>query len=193
MQLQNIDKQQYRKHLNIVIVGFIVTLLILSLTFGQLLISAFSNVSYSSSTFDVSVSQAQPQAPSDEVNQAPSNFKYNLLGVILALLACASILHSLKNKAFFNEIYYVWQLKQLQNLIYRKLKRIETKATQGDVNALITLSYYYQSLKQVYTLDDNTITLSKVEKDIQRIDTLAEDQNVTIELSSFDKALLANF
>jgi len=90
MQLVNIDKTRYRKHLNIVIVGFIVTLLILALTFGQLLILSFGQ---------------------ENVN----NFRYNLLGVVLSLLACMAALHSLKNSAFFKEIYYVWQMKQIQN------------------------------------------------------------------------------
>ena len=66
MQLMNIDKARYRKHLNIVIVGFIATLLVLALTFGQLLILSFGE---------------------EEVN----NFRFNLLGVILSLLACMAI------------------------------------------------------------------------------------------------------
>ncbi|TPH12830.1 DUF3087 family protein [Litorilituus lipolyticus] len=188
MQLQQIDKQRYRKNLNFVIVGFIVSLLVLSLSFGQILIKTFSTVSDVTSSQEASYIQ---QDNTDESQQVPSNFKYNLLGVILGLLACASILHNLKSKAFFNEIYYVWQLKQLQNSIYRQLKKVEAKASEGNVNALIILNFYYQSLKQVYLLDDNTITLTKVENDIVRINDLIQEHNINADVSLFEKELLS--
>ena len=76
MQLLNINKSRYRKHLNMVIVGFIAVLLTLALVFGQLLIAAFAE-------------------------EGVSNFRYNFLGVVLALFACAAILHSVKNSDFF--------------------------------------------------------------------------------------------
>lgn len=66
MQLIDIDKPRYRKHLNIVIAGFIAALLILALAFGQLLIVSFEQ-------------------------EGVNNFRYNLLGAILALLACALV------------------------------------------------------------------------------------------------------
>ena len=44
MKLIEINKERYRKHLNIVIVAFISSLLILSLTFGTILINLFSSV-----------------------------------------------------------------------------------------------------------------------------------------------------
>jgi len=123
MQLMNIDKPRYRKHLNIVIVGFIGTLLVLALLFGQLLILSFGQ-------------------------EAVSNFRYNLLGVVLSLLACMAILHTLKTSAFFKEIYYVWQVKQIQNLIYRKLKKIKVAAKDLEQDALIILTFYYPLINQ---------------------------------------------
>jgi len=168
MQLINIDKSLYRKHLNIVIVGFIATLLILSLVFGQLLIASF------------------------EV-EGVSNFRYNLLGVILSLMACAAILHSLKSTLFFTEVYYVWQLKQTQNSIFRKLTKIKAAAKNNNENALIILLYYYQSLKLVYQLDDNTLTISTVEKDLNKLQEIITRNEFTISAEQFDKSLLTNF
>jgi len=168
MQLKYIDKECYRKNLNIVIVGFVSALLILALVFGQLLILGFS----------------EPEE---------NNFRYNLLGVILSLLACAATLHTLKTKAFFNEVYYVWQIKQIQNLIYRKFKKIKAAAKQLDENALITLAFYYQSLIQVYTLDDNTLTIDKVNKDLADVQETIANNNLTLSAEQFNKSMLGSF
>jgi len=168
MQLQHIDKALYRKNLNIVIIGFIATLLILALSFGQLLILSFAEAGL-------------------------SNFKYNLLGVILALLACAAILHQLKHSTFFNEVYYVWQLKQIHNSIYRKLTKIKHSASTGDENALLILLYYYQSLSLVYQLDDNTLTMTKVTKDLSTLEETIANKNLIISADDFNKSLLTSY
>ena len=168
MQLMNIDKVRYRKHLNIVIVGFISTLLVLALIFGQLLIMSFGQ---------------------DDVN----NFRYNLLGVVLSLLACMAILHTLKTSDFFKEIYYVWQIKQIQNLIYRKLKKIKAAAKDAEQEALIILTFYYQSQQQIYKLDDNTLTIEKVNKDLAGIEEIIANKDFTIKADQFDKKLLHSY
>jgi len=168
MQLINIDKVRYRKHLNIIIAGFIATLLVLALSFGQLLIISFAEAGV-------------------------NNFRYNLLGVILAIFACAAILHTLKNSDFFKEIYYVWQVKQIQNLIYRKLKKIKAAADSDDINALIILSFYYQSLKQVYELDDNTLTITTVNKDLSDLNETITNKNLSVSAEQFDQKLLASY
>jgi len=185
MQLIEIDKVRYRKNLNIVIVGFVSSLLVLSLLFGTLFISLFSTVA--------DVSDAV-QATSDVVQgEQDSNFRYNLLGVLLALLANAAILHSVKNSAFFTEIYYVWQIKQLQNLVYRKLNRIKIAAKQGEEKALIILSFYYQSQLQVYQLDDNTITLDTIEKHLQEVNDNISKHGLSISAEQFEKILITSY
>jgi len=168
MQLMKIDKSRYRKHLNIVIVGFIATLLILALAFGQLLIMGFSE-------------------------EGANNFRFNLLGVILSLLACMAALHTLKTSEFFKEIYYVWQIKQIQNLIYRKLKKVKNAADNLEQEALIILSFYYQSQQQVYQLDDNTLVISKVNKELADLEALITENNLTISAEQFTKKLITSF
>jgi len=188
MQLIDIDKARYRKHLNIVIVGFIASLMVLSLLFGSILISLFSTVG------DSAVIQAATDALADAANAEPeTNFRYNLLGVILALLANAAVLHSVKNSEFFKEIYYVWQVKQLQNLIYRKLKKVKAAGKEGDETALIILSFYYQCQIQVYKLDDNTITLSSIEKHLQEVNDIIANKGLSIDASKFDKKMITSF
>ncbi|OUR83759.1 hypothetical protein A9Q75_03810 [Colwellia psychrerythraea] len=185
MQLIDIDKVRYRKHLNIVIVAFISSLLVLSLLFGTVLISLFANVG------DINEFL---QTANDAVQAEPdNNFRFNLLGVVLALFANAAILYKVKNSAFFTEIYYVWQVKQIQNLVYRKLKKIKLAAKNGEETAMIILSFYYQSQLQIYKLDDNTITLSTIENHQQQLNEIIAESGLTISSEQFKKELIASY
>lgn len=188
MKLIEINKQRYRKHLTIVIVGFISSLLVLSLAFGTVLISLFSSVE------QMTLTQAAAEVLNDGVAaDKETNFKYNFLGVVLALLANAAILHSVKGHKFFTEIYYVWQVKQLQNLIYRKLNNIKTAANAGEESALVILSFYYQSQLQIYQLDDNTITLSTIERQLEQVKQSITDADLDVNEENFEKSLLAQY
>ncbi|ARD45512.1 DUF3087 family protein [Colwellia sp. PAMC 21821] len=194
MKLKDIEKIVYRKHLNIIIVGFIASLLILALAYGQGLIMLFAD-SATTTANPINVTAGEIAA---EVAATESNFKYNFLGVLLALLTCVFALHRLRFSAFFSEVYYVWQVKQQQNAIYRKLKKIKAAAKNDDenavnVNALIILNFYYASLKQIYLLDDNTLTMSKLNTDINELNTQIEHLQLTISTDQFDKAMLADF
>ncbi|MGB1262564.1 MAG: DUF3087 family protein [Cognaticolwellia sp.] len=181
MKLKEIEKSVYRKHLNIIIVGFITSLLVLALAYGQGLIALFAEPVQTN------------LAANDSTASGTSNFHYNFLGVVLALLSCIVVLHKLRASKFFHEVYYVWQVKQQQNAIYRKLKNIKAAAKNDDVNALIILNFYYASLKQVYLLDDNTLTLSKLNRDISELTTRIEHKKLTITHEQYNQALLADF
>lgn len=187
MTLKDIDKKTYRSKLNQVIIGFIITLAVLAVSFGAILIALFTDPLALDNITVESISTAIEQGGQT------SNFRYNLLGVILALLACAAILQQLKDKPFFNEIYYVWQLKQIQNTIYRRLKKIKLRSIDGDEQALLVLKFYYASLKQLYTLDDNTITMSSLEKDILKLEQLIAEHNKEINIEDFTTALLSSY
>ncbi len=181
MQLEEISKTMYRQRLNRVIIGFILVFALLALVFSTLLISVFSEQGVNITTVAAS-------------GENGSNFKYNFVGVVLALLACAAILHSLKSHPFFKEIYYVWQLKQIQNLIYRKFKKIKAAAfDNSEVNAMIILDYYYASLKQVYELDDNTLTMSKVNQDHQQLTQQIDTCQFDVSYLQFTKDMLSDY
>ena len=112
-----------------------------------------------------------------------------IASVILALLICVTVLSQIKDKSYFKEIYYVWKLKQLHNRIYRKFKKIKL-AAKNDINALTILNFYYHSRKQVYLLDDNTLTIPELNKDIKKLDQMIAKQNLIISLSEFKESLL---
>ncbi len=171
MQLMHVDKQTYRKNTNIVIATFVASLAILSLVFGSLLIQLFG-------------AQALPD------DGSTGNFHLNLIGVVLALIVSSAVLQSQKNKPYMHEVYYVWRLKQLHNQIYRKLAKIKVAAENNDTNAFIILSFYFASLKQVYALDNNTLTMSTVEQDLNQLNEKIASLGLTISAEQFEPELL---
>ncbi len=170
MQLLKIDKSTYKQRLNIITIGLVATLALLSVGFGSLLIAYFG---------------AQ-QATAESTG----NFHLNLLGVIAAALVCAVAMSYLKGTPYFHEVYYVWRLKALQNRIYRRLKGIKQRGADNDRQALIILNFYYRSLKEVYLLDNNTLTLPELETNISRIQQQIEDLNLEISVDDFEERLL---
>ena len=197
MKLREIEKSVYRKHLNIIIVSFIASLLILALAYGQGLIMLFAdNAIMTPEPATLAAGEVAGNVTEQVAGEAAAsenNFRYNFLGVLLALLSCVFALHRLRASAFFNEVYYVWQVKQQQNLIYRKLKKIKAAADSDDINALVILHFYYASLKQIYLLDDNTLTMSKLSTDISELNTRLENKNLTISTDQFDKSMLSDY
>jgi len=173
MKLIEINKTHYRSTLNKVIVGFVIAFALLSVGFGTILIHFFGEV-----------------AVGDE---PVNNFRFNLLGVILGLIVCTLVMNNIKNKPQMSEVYYVWQLKQLQNQIFRRLTKIKAAAKEDNIDALIVLIYYYKSLEKLYLLDDNTITISTVRKDISNVQSQIEEKNLSINEDDFDKTLIDKF
>ncbi len=173
MKLIEIDKTTYRKRLNKIIAAFVIGFALLAVALGAILIALFGDAAVNG----------------EQVN----NFRFNLLGVILALIVAATILSKLKGHSVFTEVYYVWQLKQIHNSIYRKLKKIKQAGEQGNINAFIILNFYYLTLKQVYTLDDNTLTIASVEKNLSDLQAKMAEHNVTITTEQFEKSLVKSF
>ncbi len=172
MKLIDIDKATYRKHANIVIGCFIVSLVVLSLSVSYGLIAFFGEV------------------PAE--GEPTGNFRFNLIGVVVAALICASILYKLRHHPFLSEVYYVWRIKQLNNRIYRKLKKVKAAAETNDKNALACLMFYYAALKQVYLLDDNTLTMSPLERDIIQLNQKAGFLELELTVDDFSPEWLKN-
>lgn len=168
LQLLDIDKKRYRQHLNKVIAVFIVMFMVLALVFGQILIALFVDESANN-----------------------DNFWFNLSGVVLALVVSLSIINKYKTHPFMAEVLYVWQLKQQINFIYRKLKSIKIKAfTDKDINALIILCFYYKACRQLYLLDDNTITLSSLTREENTLLEFIDAHHLTINSEDYKKQLI---
>ena len=174
MKIESINKPLYRRKANIVIVGFVVLFTLSSLAFGSLLISLFGN-----------------QAVVEQ--ESTGNFHWNLIGVLLGLLTSVSLLNQVKGHPFFKEVVYVWQMKQLHNRILRRLKQIKSAAEQEDLQAYTILKFYYQSQKQIFELDNNTLTLDSVMRELEKIEDWERKQGVRLKTGEIDETWLNQF
>ncbi|EGU33796.1 hypothetical protein VIBRN418_15828 [Vibrio sp. N418] len=168
MQLQTIDKQLYRSRLNIVIVACIASLTISSLAISQSLIYLF---------------------PSPE----GSHFHWNLLGVVLSAIGLVVVLLKLKTQPKMREVAYVWDLKQALNLIYRKNRKLLAAAKAGNQDAMLALQFSYAGSRQLWQLDDNTITMGSLNEAQSQLDQWLEQYNVELDISRYNSDLLKAF
>ncbi|WP_153916667.1 DUF3087 family protein [Shewanella sp. TC10] len=174
MKLIAINKQLYRKQLNQLLIALVSCLALLSLGFGALLIAFFGKEVVAGA-------------------ESTGNFHLNLLGVVLAVISCSLVMNIIKTKPFMKDIYWVWQLKQLHNKIYRKHAKIVAAANENQVEAITILLYYYRSQKLVFELDNNTLTLDTVNQNISGIETQIELLNLVITEDDFQSSLLDKY
>ncbi|ULN66241.1 DUF3087 domain-containing protein [Vibrio gigantis] len=174
MKLQKINKEEYRKKMNLLLVSLVGSLAVFAIVFGTILIDLFGS--------------GQSIA-----GESTGNFHLNVLGVILSVALNAFIASRVKGHDYFKEALYVWNLKQIHNQIYRKIKRIQPKAEQGDRDALTILYFYYTTQKQVYDLDNNTLTIKTVQQSLDNILELSEKWSIELDIEAFSKDLVAKF
>ncbi|CCQ09795.1 FIG00950267: hypothetical protein [Pseudoalteromonas luteoviolacea B = ATCC 29581] len=168
MKLIKIDKTRYRKHLNRVIIACILSLTVGSLGISQTLIVLF---------------------PSPD----QSHFHWNLLGVMVSSVMIAVVLNKYRQHPFMKEVVYVWELKQALNLITRKMAKLKVAAQHGDYDALQAINYSYAGSRQLWTLDDNTITMEELAMWQREIERLAEQHNVILDQEAYDPKCLTRF
>ena len=168
MQLQQIDKARYRKHLNKVILACIAALTIGSLGISQLLILLFPDSN-------------------------GSHFHWNLLGVVVTSIVIGLTLKKVKSHPFMYEVAYVWDLKQALNRITRKMMAIKKAAKEGDVDAMLAIQFSYSGSKQLWTLDDNTITMEDLSIWQAELDALARQYQVELDITKYDERILTKF
>ena len=168
MQLENINKQRYRKHLNIVIVAGIIALASLSLAISQSAIYLFTD-------------------------REGTHFWLNVAGVAIALLLIGSVLNRYKSHDFMTEVYYVWRLKQQINYIHRKNQKINQAVEQDDVNAILIMVFYYKACRQLYELDDNTITLSSLTQKSNELERIIESLSLSIDINDYQQDMLKSY
>ncbi len=168
MKLKEIDKSRYSRHLKIVFGGIVVALLFLTLITSSLLIQVFST----------------PEAP---------HFWFNLGGVAVAAIIVIFVLSKLRRHPFLFEVVYVWDLKQILNRIYRKQRKIEAKLEENDLDAMIIMNFQYKGSKQLYELDDNTITIENLVLKIKALEGRMQEVRLSLSTDSFDPAMLEKY
>ena len=168
MQLKEIDKTRYRRHLNVVFAGIAVALIILTLGISTLYIQLLST----------------PEK---------SHFFHNLAGVITAAGIVIYVLNKFRSHPFMFEVVYVWDLKQQLNRIHRKQRKIEAAVENNDHDAMIILNFQYRGSKQLYELDDNTITMQELLGKIELLDKRMEATGLSVSTDSYEPAMLDRF
>jgi len=168
MQLIQIDKARYRKHLNRVIIGCGLALAGGSLAISQTLIALFPD-------------------------ESGSHFHWNLLGVVVTSIAIAFLLNKYRKHDYMTEVVYVWELKQALNKITRKMAKLKAAGREGDANALLAIHYSYAGSRLLWQLDDNTITMDELAIKQAELDNVAEKFNLTLNADDYDEQILKKF
>lgn len=167
MKLKTIDKSLYRKRLNILIAISIVLLMAVSLSVSSSLIAIWGS----------------------EVDG--DNFIWNLIGVIAGGLVVFGVLKVLSTKPFMAEVNYVRGLKHEMNRIYRSSKKLEAAIESNNEKALIVSYFNLQASKQVYELDNNTLTMDELNVKIQRLAAQIESLGLSISTEDYRPELLS--
>lgn len=168
MQLINIDKSRYRRHLNKVIVGCIVGLAAGSLFIAQVLIVLF---------------------PDD----SGSHFHWNLLGVIVSALILGGLLNRYREHPFMTEVVYVWELKQALNKINRKMRKLKAASATGNASAMLAIAYSFAGSRLLWELDDNHIIMDELVIQQAELDRLAAKYLISINIDDYDPRILTQF
>ena len=126
-------------------------------------------------------------------NPESSHFMHNLAGVVIAAAFVGFLLTKLRQHPFMFEVVYVWDLKQQLNRIHRKQRKIEGAVEEGDHDAMIIMNYLYRGSKQLYLLDDNTITMEDLAIKIQALDSRMEAAGLSLSTDSYDPSMLDRF
>lgn len=168
MQLIEIDKARYRRHLNIVITVAVVSFAMLGVGLSSILIHFFGN------------------APGE-------NFWLNLTGVAIAAILVGHTLQRLKQHPWFTEIAYVWQLKHELNLINRRLRPLQAAVKANNKNAMIVMLFNYQGSRQLWRLDDNTLNLQELETELAQLELQIQRLEISVSVTDYHRSLLDDF
>lgn len=168
MQLREINKIRYKKHYRIVFAGIAFVLLVIAPATSALFISLFSN----------------PEG---------SYFFHNLAGVVVGVAVMTFLLNKFRQHPFMVEVIYVWDLKQQLNRIQRKQRKIEAAIKNNDKDAMIITNFMLHGSKQLYELDDNTITMEELLRKIQVHDERMEAAGLSSSTDSYNPAMLKRF
>ncbi len=168
MVLRDIDKTVYNRHVKITFIAIAVVLSILSISVSSLLIALLST-------------------PEE------SHFRHNLAGVIIGAIIVVVVLLRLRGLRFLAEVVFVWDLNQALNRIYRKHRVLEQKAEENDPAAMRVLMFQYRGSKQLYELDDNTVTIEDLLPRLKRLQQRMHDVGLASEVDELDMQDLKRF
>ena len=84
-------------------------------------------------------------------------------------------------------------MKKLLNRIYRKQRKLEVEAEKGDIEAMHILHFQYRGSKQLYELDDNTITIDDLMPKLRSLEHRMQEAGMDTSTASIDIRLLDKY
>lgn len=169
MQLHPINKALYQQRYKRVAIGLALSLAVLSLSFSTLLIALLGS------------------------SEQGSNTALNAIGLLLAVVVLIAALQKLKMKPYFEEVTYVWMLKQELNQITRRMRKVKAAAQEGDRTAMVVLSFSYAGSAQLWELDDNTLVMEELRGWLAELEELKQRFNLEAAPEEYRRELLKNF
>jgi hypothetical protein len=88
------------------------------------------------------------------------------------------------------DINYVRSLKREMNRIYRSSKKLKIALEANDKNAIIINYFNLQASKQVYYLDNNTLTMDELNEKIKLLDEQIAELGWSISLEDYRPELI---
>ncbi len=88
------------------------------------------------------------------------------------------------------EVDYVRALKREMNKIYRSSKKLQQALEAEDERAIIINYFNLQASKQVYELDNNTLTIDELNEKIRLLDAQIESLGLSISADDYRPELL---
>lgn len=164
MQLKPVDKQRYQTRSRYCYFGISTVLIILSLVWSSCWIYLFS--------------------------KNDDNFIFNLLGVVSAVVSMFPIVRYCKNQPWFDEVVYIWNLKQELNKINRKMSSLVQACDRAELNAFTAIKFSYQGSRQIWQLDDNTLMLTELNLSEQQLDEAIAKQGLVININDYHSEIL---
>lgn len=144
MQLREVNKAEYKRHLNLLQGGTVAALFVLSLGLAEIYRAVWSG--------------------------GESSTLLNGAGVVSAALILALVFSQIKDKPWMSDIRYTWRLKQELNRIYRSSRKLEEALNKNDPNALIIQNFHLRGSRHLYQIEDNTLTVPELNEKIAELE-----------------------
>jgi len=122
-----------------------------------------------------------------------SHFYHILASVAISAAMVVYVVHKYRDHPYMTEVVYVWDLKQQLNRIQRKQRKIEAAVKNDDKEAMIIMNFMYRGSKQLYELDDNTITIEDLELLMTTLDQRMKEAGVSLSTDLFEPTMLDSY
>lgn len=105
------------------------------------------------------------------------NFRYNLAGVLLGLLATVTLVRlKLWSQPWMAPAVYGWRLKRSLMRVTNVMHQVESGVKAGDPAASKLLRFYHLGLMQMHRLDGNSaalgLTAREIDQHLERLEAL---------------------